>query len=198
MKSFADLIADKIISNELPRLEKIMQYTAQKIQGDVIGVTYAVIDAYYQDYMPPERAYYIRTDEYRANNNHPKDKKSGQFRRKNKTEWSRSNDVSLMSAIKALGESGQPAIGVCRPLDGRLGYQAGVIFDPSYFNQAMHHENKGFSEWDIVENFLFGQHGNGDAIHFTTPHADMVLRNYLNSYKSKFDKHYNDACRKIK
>lgn len=198
MKSFADVVADTIISQELPRLDKIMQYIAKKAQGDVIGVTYAVIDAYYQDYMPPARAYYIRTDEYKANHSHPKSKKSGQFRNKTKTEWSRSNDVSLISAIKALGDSGQPAIGICRPLDGRWGYQAGVVFDPDYFEIAMHHENKGFSEWDIVENFLFGQHGNGEAIHFTTPHADIVLRNYINSYKAKFDKHYNDACKKFK
>ena len=198
MKDFTDIIADNIISQELPKIEKIMQYVAGKIQGDLIGVTYAVIDAYYQDYTPPERAYYIRTDEYKANNNHPKNKKNGQFRKKNKSEWSRSNDISLMSAMKTLGESGQPAIGICRPLDGRFGYQAGVVFDSNYFNNIMHHENKGFREWDIVENFIFGQHGNGKVIYFTEPHADIVLRDYLNSYRPRFDKHYNDACKKFK
>ena len=198
MKSFVDALADLIISNETPRLEKIMQEVAQKIQGDMVGLTYSIIDAYYQDYMPPDRAYYIRTDEYKAQHNHPKDKKSGQFKRKNKSEWSRSKDKSLISAVKALGDSGQPAIGVCRPLDGISGWQAGVIFDPDYFEKAMYHENKGFTEWDIVENFIFGQHGNGAAIHFTEPHADIILRNYINSYKTKFDKYYNDACKKFK
>lgn len=198
MKDFASTFADLIISKEKTRLNDIMQYVANQIQRDVIDVTYATLDAYYQDYMPPDRAYYIRTDEYKAKHNRPKDKKSGQFKRKNKTEWSRSSDKSLMSAIKTLGESGQPAIGVCRPLDGMFGYQAGVVFDPDYFERAMHHENKGFTEWDIVENFLFGQHGNGEAIHFTEPHADMILREYINSYKTKFDKHYNDAFKKFK
>lgn len=196
MKDFASTFADLIISQEKTRLNDIMQYVANQIQKDVIDVTYATLDAYYRDYMPPDRAYYIRTDEYKARPR-AKDKK-GQFKRKTKTEWSRSSDRSLMSAVKALGESGQPAIGVCRPLDGMFGYQAGVVFDPDYFEMAMHHENKGFTEWDIVENFLFGQHGNGEAIHFTEPHADMVLREYINSYKSKFDKHYNDAFKKIK
>ena len=62
----------------------------------------------------------------------------------------------------------------------------------------MRHEHKGFTEWDIVENFLFGQHGNGEEIHFTENYADIELRNYLNSYKPKFDKHYHNALKKFK
>ncbi len=195
MKSFTDALTNIIMENEIPRLDKIMQEVAQKIQMDMVNVTYGLIDAYYQDYKPD---YYIRTDNYKAKYGHPKDKKSGQFRKKNKEEWKRASDISLASAIKALGESGQPAIGVCRPIDGMWGYQAGVIFDPNYFNKAMYHEQKGFTEWDIVENFLFGQHGNGKAIHFTEPHADIVLKGYIDSYKTQFDKHYNDACKKFK
>lgn len=195
MNEAIDAIIDHIISIHTPRLEKVMQYVAERIQDDVIDVTYSIIDAYYKDYMPPERAYYIRTDEYKSNYNHPKNKK-GQFRRKTSKEWSGTNDISLKTA---LAESGQPGIGVCRPLsDGRFGYQAGVVFDSSYFNAAMHHENKGFNEWDIVENFLFGQHGNGKAIHFTEPHADIILKNYINSYRPKFNQHYDTALTKFK
>lgn len=196
MKDFVDTLTDVIIKNEKPRLDSIMQYVSGKIQEDMVALTYSVIDRYYIDYMPPERKYYIRTEEYKTKHNHPKNAK-GQFRRKSKTEWSRSKDKSLMSAIQALDASGQPAIGVNRPLDGVFGYQAGVIFDPDYFNQAMHHEHKGFTEWDITENFLFGQHGNGGAIYFTEPHADTVLRDYINAYDSKFDRHYKDACKKF-
>lgn len=196
MKDFVDTLTKVILANERPRLDNIMRYVSGKIQEDMVALTYSVIDAYYQDYMPPDRAYYIRTEEYKAKHDHPKNNK-GQFRHKSKTEWSRSKDRSLMSAIKALDDSGQPAIGVNRPLDGAFGYQAGVIFDPDYFSKAMHHEHKGFTEWDITENFLFGQHGNGGAIYFTEPHADIVLRDYLDAYKPKFDKHYSDACRQF-
>lgn len=195
MKDFANTLIDLIIENEMPRLNKVMRYVAGKIQEDFIGVTYRLIDAYYADYMPPERAYYIRTDEYKSKHNNQRNKK-GQFRqKKSKAEYDRGRDKSLMSAIKALDASGEPAIGVCRPIEGTNGYQAGVVFDPDYFNKNMQHTYKGFTEWDITENFLFGQHGNGEAIHFTEPHADIVLRDYLNSYKTRFDKHYNDALK---
>lgn len=197
MKDFADALADLIIGIEMPKLDSIMKEVAEKIQGDVVGVTYHLIDAYYADYMPPERAYYIRTEEYKARHNNQRNKK-GQFRqKKSKAEYDRGRDRSLATAIKALSASGQPAIGVCRPIDGAIGYQAGVLFDPGYFKNNMQHTYKGFTEWDIAENFLFGQHGNGEAIYFTEPHADKVLRDYINSYKPRFDRHYNNACKKF-
>ena len=51
-----------------------------------------------------------------------------------------------------------------------------AIYLPSWHPDKHYEEwyGKGFSEWDIVENFLFGQHGNGDAIHFTTPHLFIL------------------------
>ena len=197
MKDFADTLADFIIETERPRLNGVMKYVAEKIQQDMIGQTRALIDAYYQDYMPPEREYYVRTDEYHAKHMHPKNKK-GQYRPKTKTEWRRSKDKSLRSAIEALATGDQPAMGICRPMTGEWGYQAGVLFDPGKFEGVMYHEQKGFEEWDIVENFLFGQHGNGSRIYFSDPYADIVLRNYIQSYKTKFDKHYKDALAKIK
>lgn len=194
MKGFADYLAEFIIETERTKIDKIMHYIAERAQNDLVLTTYSILDAYYQDYMPPERAYYIRTDELK----HKKSKKSGKFAKKSKTEQKRANDISLMTAMKALNESGQPAIGVCRPLEGAWGYQGGVLFDPDYFNGAMKHSQRGFDEWEITENFLFGQHGNGAAIHFTEPHADILLRQYIEQYGARFDMHYRDACKKFK
>ncbi len=191
--------ADWILSNERHKIDKIMREVAKKIQGDMVGVTYRLIDMYYADYRPEV---YIRTDDL----SRPKQGKDGKFIKKTSNERKRlnSDDVSLKTAIKALSESKEPAIGVCKQLDGGVGYQAGVLFDPGYFEDKMHHSvmGKNFTEWDIAENFLFGQHGNGSArsavTEFTEPHADMVLRDYLNSYKSRFDKHYQAAYKKYK
>ena len=199
MKDFARTLADLIIERETPRLNNIMQEVAQKIQGDMVAVTYSVIDAFYEDYTHADGRIYIRTDEYKKKHNNQRDK-SGKFRQKNsKTEFIRGRDKSLMTAVKAMEASGQPAIGVCRPLDNRFGYQAGVIFDESYFEKKMKHSIKGdnFTEWDIVEDFLWGVHGN-ENVATTTPSAGWVLYEYVNSYKPKFDKHYNDACKKFK
>ena len=199
MGNFADALADIILQNEAPKLDKIMRYIAEQAQNDIVQATYTAIDAYYQDYSP---LYYIRTDKLSQR----KRGDSGKFVKKLKNERKRNTkryrDISLQTAVKALDESGQPAIGVCEPLDSGIGYQAGVLFDPNYFESAMRHSIKGFTEWDIAENFIFGQHGNGSAqssvTEFTEPHADIILRDYINAYGPKFDKHYQDALRKFK
>lgn len=198
MKNFVNTLTDLIVENERERLGNIMYDVAKKIQDDVIEVTYNVIDAFYQDYTRADGRVYIRTDEYKAKHNGQRDKK-GQFRKKkSKMEFTRGSDVSLMSAIKNMEASGQPSIGVCRPLDGAFGYQAGVVFDESYFTKKMKHSVKGdgFTEWDIVEDFLWGVHGN-EAVYTTTPSAGWALYNYINSYKTRFDKHYKNACKKF-
>lgn len=198
MKNFTDALVDLIIENETPRLNNIMQEVSKKIQDDFVDVTYGLIDAYYQDYTFADGRVYIRTDEYKASHSHPKNKKTGKFKKKNKAEWTRAGDKSLMSAIKSMNGD-EPAIGVCRELDGVFGWQAGVVFDESYFNSNMKHSIKGsnFTEWDVAENFLWGAHGNDD-VYVTAPPANMILDSYLYSYKSRFDKHYNDACKKFK
>jgi len=192
MKDFTDGLMTLISQNEAKRLDNVMYDVAQKIQGDLVAVTYNVIDAFYEDYTRDQGRTYIRTDEYK----HPRGK-NGKFRYKNRSEWKRSNDVSLRSAIKSM-ESGVPAIGVCRPIDSRFGYQAGVIFDEEQLSKKMRHSVKGnnFTEWDIVEDFLWGVHGN-EAVYTTTPSAGYVLYNYVNSYKTRFDKHYKDAIKKF-
>lgn len=194
MRAFTDDLATLIGQIEAKRLDDIMYDVAQKIQGDVVAVTYNVIDAFYEDYTYSDGRKYIRTDEYK----HPHGK-GGKFRYKKKNEWgsSRNNDVSLRSAIKRM-ENGEPAIGVCRPVDGAYGYQAGVVFDEERVASKMRHSVKGndFTEWDIVEDFLWGVHGN-ESVYTTTPSAGWVLYDYINSYKSKFDKHYKNAIKKF-
>ena len=132
MKNFIDDLTTLIGEKEAKRLDNIMYEVAQKIQGDVVAVTYNVIDAFYEDYTKADGRVYIRTDEYK----HPHGK-GGKFRYKKKNEWGspRNTDVSLMSAIKRM-ENGEPAIGVCRPIDGFFGYQAGVIFDEESVAQS--------------------------------------------------------------
>lgn len=194
MKNFIDELATLITQQEAERLDNIMYEVAKNIQKDVIEVTYSLIDMYYEDYTHEKGRVYIRTDEYK----HPHGR-YGRFRRKTRAEAtsSKANDVSLMTALKDK-KGDDPAIGVCRPLDGVFGYQAGVIFDEEELMKKMKHSRMGanFTEWNIVENFLSGVHGNDD-VYITTPSADMVLDNYIYSYASRFDKHYNDALRKF-
>lgn len=204
MRNFADVLADVIVETEKTRLNDIMKYVANKIQDDVVAVTYNVIDAFYTDYTQPPRVY-IRTDEYKKKHNLDKNgrkhDKKGHLSKMSKTEIARGKDKSLMSAIKDLNASGQPAIGVLKPIDGTIGYQAGVLFDEDYFNNesGMRHSIKGknFTEWDIVEDFLWGVHGN-ESVYTTTPSAGYALYQYIDNYQSRFDKHYKDACRKFK
>ena len=204
MRNFADILADAIVETEKTRLDDIMKYVANKIQDDVVAVTYNVIDAFYSDYTQPPRVY-IRTDEYKKKHNLDKNgrkhDKKGHLSKMSKIEIARGKDKSLMSAIKDLNESGQPAIGVLKPIDGTIGYQAGVLFDEGYFNNesGMRHSVKGknFTEWDIVEDFLWGVHGNED-VYTTTPSAGYILYQYIDNYQSRFDKHYKDALRKFK
>lgn len=204
MRNFANVLADVIVETEKTRLNDIMKYVANKIQDDVVAVTYNVIDAFYADYTQPPRVY-IRTDEYKKkhnlNKNGRKHDKKGHLSKMSKTEIARGKDKSLMSAIKDLNESGQPAIGVLKPIDGTIGYQAGVLFDEGYFNNesGMRHSVKGknFTEWDIVEDFLWGVHGN-ESVYTTTPSAGYILSQYIDNYQSRFDKHYKDALRKFK
>lgn len=203
MRNFADILADAIVEANKTRLDNIMNYVANQIQNDVVTVTYNLIDAFYTDYTQPPRVY-IRTDEYKKghnlNKNGRKHDKKGHLAKMSKTEIARSKDKSLMSAIKDLNESGQPAIGICKPIDGMIGYQAGVLFDEGYFNNesGMRHSIKGsnFTEWDIVEDFLWGVHGN-ESVYTTTPSAGYALYKYIDTYQSRFDKHYKDACKKF-
>ena len=193
MKDFASALADKILANESHKIKEITREVAEKIQKDMVDKTYALIDMYYTDYRPEV---YIRTDELTKQ----KRGKGGKFKKKTTNERKRlaNGDVSLRTAIKALDESGQPAIGICKPLDDGWGYQAGVLFDEKYFYDKMQHSVHGpnFTEWDIALNFLWGIHGD-PSISVTTP-AGVELDKYINTYKQRFDEHYQAAYKKYK
>lgn len=202
MKNFTDDLVKLIIENETPRLNNIMQEVSKKIQDDFVAVTYGLIDAFYSDYTHGDGRIYIRTDEYKAR--HRIDTRGRKHKRKNgaldkmsNAEKKRASDKSLMSAIKSMNGN-EPAIGVCRELEGIFGWQAGVVFDEGYFNDTMKHSVKGssFTEWDIAEDFLWGVHGN-EAVYTTDPSAGWALYEYVDSYKPKFDKHYKNACKKF-
>lgn len=193
MKDFTNELVNLIIQNETPRLNNIMQEVSKNIQNDVIAKTYEVLDKFYQDYTREEGRVYIRVDEYRATPSKRRDKKGNRLVRK------RDRNVSLRSAIlNGMMSNDEGAVGVCRPLDGILGWQAGVLFDESYFQRHMKHSHKGknFTEWDIVEDFLWGVHGN-ESIYTTDPSAGYELNEFIETYKPRFDKHYDNACKKF-
>lgn len=82
------------------------------------------------------------------------------------------------------------------------GYIAGVKFDPS---RMSHDGLSRFSEFAIMDNFMYGQHGNEDYtspktgeqvmrnVAFTTPHARIVLDKYYQNYDSKVDQYFAEA-----
>lgn len=202
MKDFVDELINEILTEEMPKIDNIMNYMAHKIQNDFVGITYNLLDSYYSNYDPKR---YIRTDIYKIK--HGIDKygrkhnRSGKMTaKKSKAEKSRMHDRSLYSAIKDMGINGESAIGVARG-DYVNGYIAGVVFDESYFDGAMKHSVRGIDEWDIVNNFLFSsdtsQKGNHPLM-ARTPEADQVLTEYLNNYSEQVDKHYKDACKQFR
>jgi hypothetical protein len=191
MKSFSDELTDLIIQNETPRLNDIMREVSKKIQKDVIQKTKEVVDKYYQDYTQEKGRVYIRVDEYRMTPSKRRDKNGNRLVRK------RDRNVSLRSVITKNWDSNQPAIGVCRPLDNILGWQSGVLFDEGYFQTHMKHSHKGknFTEWDIVEDFLWGVHGN-ESVYTTEPSAGYELYRFIENYDVK--KLFNDTVTKYK
>lgn len=188
MKNFNQALLDLILDKEMPRLNMIMEEVSKDIQKDLIKKTKDVIDKYYQDFDPE---FYIRVDDYRATPSKRRNKNGNRLIRK------KDRNVSLRTAITRGLDNG--AVGICRPLENMWGYQAGIQFDELYFNQHMKHSYKGdnFTEWDIVEDFLWGVHGNVDVA-TTDPSAGLELYEFINTYKPKFDQHYNNALNKIK
>lgn len=192
MKNFHNILADFIVQSETPRLNDVMQEVSKNIQRDVVNKTKEVVDKFYQDYTQENGRVYIRVDEYRATPSKKRDSRGNRIIRK------RDRNFSLRSAVTKNWNSDQPAIGVCRPLEGILGWEAGVLFDEGYFQSHMKHSYKGknFTEWDIVEDFLWGVHGN-ESVYITDPPAGYELHEFIQNYKPRFDKHYNDAMKKI-
>ena len=191
MKSFADALADLIIENEIPRIDNIMREVTKNISIDFAKEMFRLLDAYYDNYTPiryvrvygPKRT--LRT-------------KSGKTKRKPV-----GGQVSLHAAITRGGEE-NPAIGVSGG-SFEEGYFGGIAFDPEYFKgNGMRHIGKGkdFSEWNIVENFLFeGDGGYGDIRSYFGvggPSADEIMWDFMQNYDTQLDMHYKSAFNKFR
>lgn len=84
------------------------------------------------------------------------------------------------------------------------GWEAGVEFD---YSRMDHGDMPQFREYDIFENFMYGQHGNEDYtvpgsnkeimrnIYFTTPNARTVLDKYYQNYDAQMDKYFEEGLK---
>lgn len=191
MESFTNALADLIIENEIPRIDNIMREVTKNISIDFAKEAFRLLDEYYDNYTPIR---YVRVYG-------PKRKlrtKSGKTKRK-----SVGGQVSLHAAITRGGEN-DPAIGVSGG-SFEEGYFGGIVFDPEKFTgNGMRHIGKGtnFSEWNIVENFLFaGEGGYGDIrshIEYSHPSADQEMWAFMNTYDKQLDMHYQNALNKFR
>lgn len=196
MKDFTDVLIDAIIENEIPRLDKIMNYVTKCISLDFTDKMYELIDKYYESYEPIR---YVRV--------------YGKRGRYAKNRMPRPGQVSLHAAItRQTGISGEgwtSGGGTLAFSGGSFidGYVGGIRFDESKFQgNGMRHIGKGISEWNIVENFLFAGTGvNSDMeslvgdwrshIAYDEPSADFEMMMYMSAYDPMVRQHYNDALK---
>ena len=110
--------------------------------------------------------------------------------------------MSLHAAVFRGGENA-PAIGYAGGSYDE-GYYGGISFNSDYFKgNGMRHIGKGknFTEWNIVENFLFaGQGGYGDwrsteESGWTGTAADTEMQAFMDAYGPTFDRHYQNALK---
>ena len=191
MKNFTDRLVDLIVTNERPRMDRIMDEVTKKVSVDFASTMFRLIDKYYENYDP---IYYVRVYGKRGKYLKNRKPKGGQ--------------VSLHAAVTRAGENGA-AISFSGTND-QGNYVGGIEFDESKFkNNEMRHFNKGIEEWNIVENFLFagtgenadGENLKGDIrshIDYSYPSADLEMMRFMNTYGSTLDKHYNRALKNVK
>lgn len=193
MKNFTDELVNLIIENEKDNLDAIMKEVTQKITADFARETYRLLDKYYDNYTPIR---YVRVYGKKRRLR----TKSGTTKMK-----PREGQRSLHAAIaRMIGDA--PAIAI----DGGSyddGYVGGIVISPETLelnNNGMYHYKKGngFTEWDIVENFMFaGEGGHGDIrsyVDYNYPSADAEFELFMNSYGSTVDKYYKNALRNVK
>lgn len=188
MKDFTDILVDKIISRERDRIDAVMKEVTMNIQRDFAKKMYELLDEYYENYEPIRYVrLYGRKKKLRRGATKMKAKKGG---------------VSLHAAI-ARGGFDAPAIGYVGG-DYDNGYYGGISFNPDYFKGQDNHirhigKGKNFTEWNIVENFLFaGEGGYGDIrsyIDYSHPSADAEMQAFMDSYGPTFDRHYQNALK---
>lgn len=195
MKDFTDVLIDAIIENEIPRIDKVMNYVTFMVSMDFRAKMIDLVDKYYDNYEPIR---YVRV--YGKRGAHAKNRKP------------RPGQVSLHAAVtRGTGSSGE---GWASGDDSIAfsggsfydGYVGGLRFDESKFQgNGMRHIGKGISEWNIVENFLFAGSGvNADMeplkgdwrshIAYDEPSADLEMMMYMSTY-DKVDKYYQDALK---
>lgn len=186
MKEFIDALADIIIQNEIPRIDNVMREVTEKISIDFAKKVFSLVDEYYDNYTPIR---YIRVYGPKRKLN----TKSGKTSRRPMR-----GQVSLHAAITRGGEN-TPAIGIAGG-SFEEGYFGGVVFDPEKFKgNGMRHIGKGkdFTEWDIVENFLFaGEGGYGDIrshIEYNHLSADKEMWGFMNSYDKQLRSYFDIA-----
>lgn len=193
MRDFTNELVDLIIEQESDRLNKIMKDVTENVMKDFAKETYKLLDEYYDNYTPIR---YVRV----YGGARKLRTKSGTTKRK-----PRGGQVSLHAAITRGGEDA-PAIGVAGG-DYYSGYIGGIVLDESKFKEnGMRHIGKGngFSEWNIVQNFMFtGDGGYGDwrstaESGWSGVSADTELNAFMNSYDSTLDMHYENALKKFK
>lgn len=185
MKDFTDVLVDIIINKERDRIDNIMKEVTMNIQKDFAREAYKLLDEYYENYDPIR---YVRI--YRKKGRHMKNKKP------------RRGQVSLHAAVFQGGEN-TPAIGY---VGGGYdeGYYGGISFNSDYFKgNNMRHIGKGknFTEWNIIENFLFAGQGHyGDwrstnASGWDGTSADMKMKSFMDDYSATLDRHYQNALK---
>lgn len=183
MKDFIDALVDTIINKERSRIDTIMKEVTTNIQKDFAEHARKLLDEYYENYDPIR---YVRV--YRKRGKHIKNRKP------------KPGQISLHAAVFRGGEE-TPAIGYVGG-DYEEGYYGGISFNSDYFKgHGMMHTGKGknFTEWDIVENFLFaGQGGYGDwrsvpESGWSGTAADTEMQAFMASYDARLRQHYNNA-----
>lgn len=188
MKDFTDVLVDTIISKERDRIDKVMKEVTMNIQRDFAEKMYELLDEYYENYEPIRYVrLYGRKKKLKRGATKMKAKKGG---------------VSLHAAITR-GGFDAPAIGYVGG-DYDNGYYGGISFDPDYFTGQDNHirhigKGKNFTEWNIVENFLFaGEGGYGDIrsyIDYSHQSADAEMQAFMAAYGPTFDRHYQNALK---
>ena len=195
MKNFANELANLIIEDQRENIDKIMNEVTRKIMRDFATKTYELLDQYYNNYTPIR---YVRVY------GEKRKLRAGSEKKRSTSAKAKAGQVSLHAAITRRGENA-PAIGVSGG-SYDTGYIGGIVIDESQFKEnGMRHIGKGknFTEWNIVENFMFaGEGGYGDWRSYTPegysyPSADEELNLYMDSYGSKVDEYYKDALSRL-
>lgn len=188
MKDFIDELAKDIVNEAKSDIDDKMQILMKKIVADLTQETFRLIDQYYQTYVPIK---YIRLHP-------PRTLRSG----KTPTKKSPSKGPSLYKAITR-NEGEALSFTDITYRDGMYFYYAGIEFDEDDFKgNNMYHANKGISEWDIVEQFLYAGEGKakGDTRSYpTVSHMDynydsatVELERFIANYDTQFDKHFKN------